>query len=289
MIRFFESWGASFDRVFEMSTVIDQSVTVDGYRVSVVRAYGDPSKLLLGLTLEDLQDRGWAEINLGNTRVTDEVGRTYREVMATGNQPSPETSESWHRYEVPVDAAGIAEHRFTVQIDGISVRPSPAPTLANGEIDLDHISTVIPGSWTFEFDLGFFGARTAHPAVTAIVGDITVSFDRLTVTPATTVGQLSFEGLPAVDPSWGWDPYIRVVRDGQPLDISILDPGFVQDTLTFEADPGFEDLSGTWVITIDEFHRDIPDPSSDITTESESLKGPWVLTFEGPPPPAVDP
>jgi hypothetical protein len=47
---------------------------------------------------------------------------------------------------------------------------------------------------------------------------------------------------------------------------------------------GREDLSGTWEITIDEFRTDVPDPDSNVTTETKIITGPWVLTFEGPTP-----
>ena len=72
-----------------------------GYRVSVVRAYDDPSKLLIGLTLEDLQDSGWAEMmSDGEMGVHDmqshrprvdarmSVGLALRTRMLTKRQPA---------------------------------------------------------------------------------------------------------------------------------------------------------------------------------------------------------
>lgn len=58
--------------------------------------------------------------------------------------------------------------------------------------------------------------------------------------------------------------------------------GSDQSRLDFEAVPGFDSLSGTWTITIDKFYRSIPDPGSDVSTEQESIVGPWVLTIERP-------
>jgi hypothetical protein len=60
-----------------------------------------------------------------------------------------------------------------------------------------------------------------------------------------------------------------------------MQPGFVTTSLLFRADPGYVNLEGLWVVTIDEFHRTIPDPNSDITTDEESIRGPWVLTWHG--------
>jgi len=282
VIRFFDGWGQPFDRVFELSTLIEQSVTDDAYHVTMVRAYADPSTVRLAITAEDLEDRGWAEINVTGASVRDAAGRTYPMAEGMFRQLSPESSESWLRFRVPDDDGAEAERRLFVDVDRISVRPDPAPTLANGEIDLDHVWTSVQGKWSFEFDLPFFVAQTATPGVAAAVSGIMVIFEELTVTPAATVGRLTFSGLPEVPPDWAWDPNIRVEHDGEALDVGMLDPGSVTDQLIFEADPGFKDLGGTWVITIDEFHRDVPDPSSDVTTEEESIKGPWVLTFEGP-------
>lgn len=73
-IRFFEGWGEEFDRVFALSTPIDQSATDDGYRVTVVRAYADSFGVRLAITAEDLEDRGFAELAVGNPTVTDDEG-----------------------------------------------------------------------------------------------------------------------------------------------------------------------------------------------------------------------
>lgn len=280
-MRFFEGWGEAFDRVFALSTPIDLSATDDGYRVTVVRAYADSFGVRLAITAEDLEDRGFAELALGNPTLTDNDGREYPMFVGWYDQPSRTSSEGWLRFEVPAAARDAQVRHLTVALDGLDVRHRPAPTLANGEPDLGAVWASVPGDWRFEFDVESFSARTAKPDVTSTVGGITVTFQGMSVTPATTIGSLTFDGLRPVE--WGWDPYFRVDHDGSPVKVEIMYPGSVQDTLTFEAAPGFEDLSGTWTITIEEFHRDIPNPDSDITTEQESIVGPWVLTFEGPP------
>jgi hypothetical protein len=280
VIKFFDGWGKEFDRVFALSTQIDQSAIHEGYRLTVVRAYADASSLRLAIVAEDLQDRGWAEIVVGNPTVTDDDGRAFAMWSGQYNAPTRTSSEGWLRFNVPSGAADPAMHHLTVAIDRLNVRPAPAPTLPNGEVDPDNVWTSVPGSWSFEFDVTFLAEHTATPNVSTTVGAVTGTWDELSVTPAATVGRLRFAGLRTVES--GWDPYFRVERDGRTINLEMLAPGSVQNSLLFEGVPGFDDLSGTWTITIDEFHRDIPDPDSDVTTEEESIVGPWVLTFEGP-------
>jgi hypothetical protein len=281
VLRFFEGWGQPFDRVLELSTVIDQSVTDDGYRVTVMRAYGDPSGVRMTISVEDLDDRGWSQIGVGDAHVRDGAGRAYPLDTGMSDERSAESSASWLRFRVPPDAPAEPERHMFVDIDRIDVRLDPVPTLANGELDFDHVWSSVAGTWSFEFDLPFQAAETANPDSTATANGITVTLEELSVTPAVTVGRLTFDGLPEVEPGWPWYPMMRIEHDGEPVSPSTLDPGFVADQLMFEADPGFEDLSGTWVITIDAFHRDVADPSGDVT-HADSIEGPWVLTFEGP-------
>lgn len=281
LFRFFDGWGQSFDRVFELSTPIDQSVTRDGYRVSIVRAYADSESVRLAITAEDLEDRGWAEINIAGVSITDDVGRTYPAEVMAAQQPSRTSSESWSRFRVPEDSTEDRERRLSVDVIGIAVRGATQPTLADGEVDLDRIWTTVDGTWSFAFDLPFILAHSARPGIVATVAGVTVNLEEISVTPAETVGQLSFLGLPERDPDWAWDPYFHVEHDGQRLTVSAMQPGFVTTSLLFRADPGYVNLEGLWVVTIDEFHRTIPDPNSDITTEEESIRGPWVLTWHG--------
>lgn len=287
--QFFDGWGHEFDQVFALSTPIDQSVTDDGYRVTVVRAYADASSLRLAMVAEDLEDRGWAEVVVGSPSVTDADGRAYAMSMGQYDAPTRTSSEGWLRFIVPTEAADPGIRHLTLAVDGLSVRPEPAPTLPNGELDLDNIWTSVAGTWSFAFDLEFLPKHTVTPDVVATSGEVTVTWDELTVTPAATVGRLTFAGLRRVE--WGWDPTFRIEHDGREIDLGMtspgsvqsLDPDALQNSLVFEAEPGFEDLSGTWTITIDDFHRDIPDPEGNVTTQQESIVGPWVLTFEGPP------
>jgi len=287
VIEFFEGWHSEYDAVFALSTPIDQSVTDEGYRVTVVHAYADPFTVRLAIAAEDLEDRGWSEIAVGSPTVTDEVGRVYP--MSEGHYDAQErtSSEGWLIFTVPADATEPGVRHLMVAFDNLAVRLNAAPTLANGDPDFDRIWTSVAGTWSFEFDLEFLPGHGAMPGLASTVGDVTVTLDELTVTPAATVGRIRVVGLRPVD--WGWDPHIRIEHDGQDVTIHSmtgtiqgLQQDAPQDIVVFGGAPGFDDLSGTWTITIDQFHRDIYDPETGEGTGGESIVGPWVLTFEGP-------
>ena len=211
--------------------------------------------------------------------------------MSEGQYSAPTRtfSEGWLRFAVPPDVADLGTQHLAVSVDRLGVRVDPAPTLPTGAIDLDNVWASVPGRWSFDIDVDFLRGSTAEPGVAATVGDVTIVWEELAVTPTVTVGRLGITGLRQVE--WGWEPRIRVDHDGQevnlqmvsPGSIQSIDPGAVQDGFTFEAVPGFADLSGTWTVTIDAFQRDVPDPNAGVTSDQESIVGPWVLSFEEPP------
>ena len=61
--EWFEGWHGPFDRLWEISTPVDQTVTADGYRVTVHRAYADRLGVRLAMTVEDLDDR-WSGLEV---------------------------------------------------------------------------------------------------------------------------------------------------------------------------------------------------------------------------------
>ena len=277
LAQLFGGWGTDFDRVFALSTPVDQSVTVDGYRVTLVRAYLDTDILRLTVAGEDVQGRDISAITVDDARVTDANGVTYPASLVISQPPDAHTSETLWEYLVPAEASTPGTRRMTVLVPGLRVLPTDASPVPGGGPGWVRV----PGPFTFAFDLGLIPARSVAPMVTATASDVIVTFEDLTVTPATTTARLHIDGLPARPTDWAWDPYIRMEHDGKVLDIDMLSPGSVNDALVLGAVPGFDDLAGTWTITIDQFHRDIPDPSSDVTTEVESVVGPWVLTYTG--------
>jgi hypothetical protein len=284
----FDSWfGGDFESVWDVATTVDQSVVDQGYRVTLVRAYADPVGLYLTMTMEDLEGRDLAEAHAGMPSVKDDQGIEYPANMGQFDGTGSSTyAEGLWRYDVPSEAASAGIRHLTAELTAISVRQHDPPDATPG-FAYETLWTEVPGSWTFDFDLDFQGLLQARPEVTASHAGIDVVWTDLVVTPAATIITLEVTGLEPTEKDWGWEQGGRIERDGRRLEWfsaqGVLDSGPDTQTLIYEMEQGREDLSGEWTITIDEFRTDIPDPDSNVTTETRIITGPWVLTFDGPP------
>ncbi len=284
----FDRWlGGDFSSVWDLATQIDQSVIDQGYQVTLVRAYADPVGLYLALTMEDLEGRDVAEAHAGMPTVVDEQGVEYPPFMGEfDGTGSSAYAEGFWRFEVPAEAAVPGIRHLIAEVTGIGVRAHD-PTDATDGFGYETLWTEIPGSWTFDFDLDFKGRLAARPDVTASHAGIDVTWTGLDVTPSAITITLAVSGLEPTEMDWGWDQGGRIEHDGRRLEWfssqGILDSGPGAQTIVYEMEQGRDDLSGTWTITIDEFRTDVPDPDSNVTTETKIITGPWILTFEGPP------
>jgi hypothetical protein len=283
--RAFDSWfGGDFASVWDLASPIDQSAVDEGYRVTLVRAYGDPLALYVALTVEDLEARGHQEVGPGGVKVADDAGVEYPGYVGECCASTAGPAEGLLRFHVPAEAAHSGTRHLTVQVDGISVR-APDPEEATDDFAYETLWTSVGGSWSFDFDLDFHNRLDANPSVTASAKGVDITWQHLSVTPAATIITLSVAGLPPTTPDWGWDFGGRIEHDGDRLEFysetGILDGATEPQPLLLELLDGRADLSGTWTITIDEMRTDIPDPDRNVTTDTRIITGPWVLTFEG--------
>ena len=285
----FDSWfGGDFASVWDLATPIDQSVTDGGYEVTLVRAYGDPAGLYLALTAEDLEGRNVEELAVGGVVVTDDQGNEYPGYMSFGNgSGDSQYAEGLARFEVPPEAAAPGVHHLTAVVPSLGVRANDPPDATPGFLH-ETLWSSVEGTWRFDFDLEFRDQLGAQPGVTASANGVDVVWTDLAVTPSAIEITLEVTGLAPTAKDWGWSFGGGIEHEGHGLEWfsseGILDSGPGAQALMFEMEEGREDLSGTWTITIDEFQTDVPDPDSDVTTETLVVEGPWVLTFEGPPP-----
>lgn len=285
----FDSWfGGDFASVWDLATPIDQSVTDGGYRVTLVRAYADPAGLYLALTAEDLEGRDVEELAVGGAVVTDDQGNEYPGYISFGDGSGDgQYAEGLARFQVPPEAAAPGVHHLTAIVPSLGVRANDPPDATPG-FPYETLWSSVEGTWRFDFDLEFRDQLDAQPGVTASANGVDVVWTDLAVTPSAIEISLEVTGLEPTEKDWGWSFGGRIQHDGHDLEWfseqGILDHGPRPQTIVFEMQEGREDLSGTWMITIDEFQTDVLDPDSDVTTEQLIVEGPWVLTFEGPPP-----
>jgi hypothetical protein len=274
--EWFEGWHGPFDRLWEISTPVDQTVTADGYRVTVHRAYADRLGVRLAMTVEDLEDR-WSGLYVDAADVTDGDGRVYEGWNWSGSRtPVDGSSATWSRFLLPADALGD-DLRLRVTVTSLAVRlPDPIPR----DLDPERIWTSVGGEWTFDLDVPPFTlGESVSPSANASASGVTIALEELGVVPSGTVVRLAVEGLPEMPAGSadGWYPVTSVEHDGERLTDDPVRPGVVgsDGDVTLELVPVADDLAGNWRITILQFHSF--DPASERFGE---IQGPWVLAFD---------
>ena len=274
-LEWFDAWHSPFDRLWEMSTPVDQTVTADGYRVTVHRAYADRLGVRLAMTVEDQEDR-WSEFYVDGAEMTDAAGRVYEGWnWSVSRTPIEGTSATWSRFLLPTDATGD-DLRLRVTVTSLAVRsPEPVPS----DPDPERIWTSVSGAWTFDVDVPVTRGEAISPSANTKGSGVTIDLEELAVVPSGTVVRLAVEGLPEIPGVRGprWFPVTSIEHDGEPLTDDALEPGIVgsDGAVTIEAVPVVEDLAGHWKITILQFYAF--DPTTEQFGETE---GPWVLEFD---------
>lgn len=285
----FADWDPYHDRLWEVSTPIEQTVTNADYRVTVERAYADALGVRLAMSVVDVEDR-WSELRIDAADVTDTDGRVYDGWnWRRSDEAVDATDATWARFILPSDAPQDLSLRVTVT--DIAVR---APEPLELPLDGDRIWTTVEGEWTFDVDVPVTaGTDKVAPGVSDSHGGVTVTWEELELVPSGSVARLTVRGLPELpaDEAAGWYPVLGADHDGQGLtdDVfaySIRDDGDVMavemipylDVPIIEGLQVEDDLGGRWTITIDGFWS-----SFDPTGEGFGKGlGPWVLEVEVP-------
>jgi len=280
-VEWFESWHQPFDRLWQISTPVDQTVTADGYRVTVHRAYADRLGVRLAMTAEDLDGR-WSGFYVDGAEVTDADGRIYEPWnWSVARTPVEDLSATWSRFLLPADVRGDDLH-LGVTVTSLAVRsPEPIPS----DPDPERIWTSVRGAWSFELDVPITDGDTVSPVADADASGVSIRLKELGAVPSGTVVRLALEGLPEVPGSaYGWLPSTKIEHDGETLSDQPFEPGVSGSggVVTIEAVPDVEDpkvdgLAGHWTITVHSFY------AFDATTgRGRELRGPWVLEFDVP-------
>ncbi len=145
-----------FEGLWEAAIPVDQSVTADGYRVTVHRAYADRLGVRLAMTVEDLEDR-WSSLAVEAVEATDSRGRVYEAWNWSGGRTPVDGSTAlaeWARFLLPDDVDGdgvqMDDLQLRVTVTSLRVRsPEPLPI----DPDPDQIFASVGGAWSFEFDM----------------------------------------------------------------------------------------------------------------------------------------
>ena len=277
-LEWFQNWTSPFDRLWELATPVDTTVTSDGYQVTLHRAYADRLGVRLAITVVDQEDR-WSEFYVDGATVTDVDGRVYEAWNWAGARtPVLGSSATWSRFLLPAGIEGD-ELRLRVRVTSLAARlPEPMPS----GLEPERIWATVSGDWSFDVNVPMTqDGRTVTPAASASTSGVTINLEELAVVPSGTVVRFAVEGLPEppAGSQNGWLPSTRIEHDGERLNEQPLEPGIVGTggSITLEATPATADLAGHWRITIDEFYS-----FSSAGPTFGDHQGPWVLEFDVP-------
>jgi hypothetical protein len=274
-VKWFEGWHGPFDRLWEISTLVDQTVTADGYRVTLHRAYVDRLGVRVAMSVQDLDQR-WSGLEVDAAVMTDADGRDYEAWNWSGSRtPVDGSVATWARFRLP-DEIDDGDRQLHVTVTALRVR---APDALVPDLEAERIWTSVGGAWSFEFDMPPINkGRSVSPVANASKGGVTISLAELAVVPSGTVVRLAVEGLPDVPTVHGWFPSSTIEHDGKKLSDQPFEPGVVgsDGVVTIEALPDeapfeVEGPAGHWRITVHSFYGAEP-----------ALDGPWVLEFDVP-------
>jgi hypothetical protein len=255
-----------FDLPWHRGEAIGQSQVVDGYRVTIDRAYADATRLALAISVVDEHRRpGTTQVMAMSTVVTD-AGGEYGGFGATSS-PDGAFAAVNVAWKVPATLPLPSGPRaFKVVVPFIMVRDDASPPPNADAIEWTPWRRHA-GPWTFEFELDVDGGTTMLPDAVADVDGVTVRVTRVIAASDIVRVEARVEGAPEDDV---WAPVGTITHGG--LSARFVMSSFEDDgSVALVTDGGLGDELGAWTITFD-----------DLVGGAGNLSGPWVLSFDGP-------
>jgi hypothetical protein len=253
-----------FDVPWHRGESIGLSQVVDGYRVTIDRAYADASRLALAISVVDEDERpGITQLMAMSTIVTDVDGE-YGGMGASSKPDGAFAAVNVIWKEPAALPLPTGPRTFQVIVPSIRVRGDPLPPPG---VDPDTWSPWKDheGPWTFEFELDVDGGTAMTPEVSAEVDGVTVHVARVIAASGIVRVEARVEGAPDGD---DWAPIGRISHDGRtaPFVVSSYED---DGTVVMFTDGGVGEGAGEWTIALDE-----------VIGADGRLAGPWILTFE---------
>ncbi len=262
-----------FDVPWHRGEEIGLSQTVDGYTVTIDRAYADAARLALAISVVDERERpGTTQIMAFSAVVTDQDGE-YESGGGATSRPDgafAAVNVAWKQPAVLPLPSGPRQLHVVLPFIMVRDDSTPPPDTESDETDWDPWHQVA-GPWTFDFELTVDGGTTVTPDAVAEIDGVRVSMPRLIAASNIVRVEMRIDGdLPPGD----WSPIGEVSHGGKvlPFVVGDLDAG-PDGMLAFMTDGGVANASGEWTVTI----KELISGSSE-----ERLTGPWVLEFSAP-------
>ncbi len=172
-----------FDLPWHRGVELNLSQVVDGYRVTIDRAYADSTRLALAISVVDERERsGTTQLAAFSTVVTDASGEYLSGGGAASRPDGPfaAVNVAWKRPPVLPLPAGPRQLHVVIPFIGVRDDSTPPP-------DADSVGWNpwhrYPGPWTFDFELNVDGGTTITPAAVTEVDGVRVGVTRLIAAP----------------------------------------------------------------------------------------------------------
>lgn len=260
-----------FDTPWHRGVDVGLSQTVDGYTVTIDRAYADATRLALAISVVDeLEREGTTQVAVFSTVVTDATGQ-YTSGSGGASRPDgpfAAVNVAWKQPpELPLPEGPRQLH---VVLPFIQVRDDSIPPPDADAVGWNPWHPVA-GPWTFDFEIDVDGGTTITPAAFAEIDGFRVSVPRLIAASGIVRVEMRIDG--ALPPG-NWSPIGEVRHGDQVLRFvsGDLDAG-PDGLIALMTDGGVDDASGEWTVTVDELVGGQGDAR---------LAGPWVLQFSAP-------
>ena len=281
-------WRTAWDRAERL----DLKQTDMGVTITLERAYADLNQILVGFTVEGLEEPAGDRVVEWDADLRDPSGRSWTEWAPSGTGTGLEQaglSAVLMTWVGPVDpAAGTWRLTFTsVGYDGFGFVPGACTV---GATDPECASppprSWIDGNWQFEFELPAPGGTVLYPGISDTQAQATLTITQLRITPtmvSATIGLRLTDGSVA-----DWTPKLTIRRDESQfysngavhLTLDPADQGRFGDENAFYTTAGSDLAAGTWVIEISELtYRSGDDQAIEHETR---LTGPWTLSVTVP-------
>ena len=260
-----------FDLPWHRGVELNLSQTVDGYRVTLDRAYADATRLALAISVVDERRRpGTTQLEAFGTVVTDAAGE-YGGIGAVSSPDGPyaAVNVAWKTPAALPLPSG--PRSFHVVLPFIQVRDDSIPPPNPDDVGWNPWHRVA-GPWTFDFEMTVDGGTTVTPNAAADANGIRATVTRLIAAPSIVRVDLRIDRQPGVS---GWTPVGEVRHDGHVMKFVV--GSFEPDgTIAVMTDGGVGDASGHWTVTFNGLTaNDDPNNPKPPTT-------PWVVEFDVP-------
>lgn len=299
----------------ELGTALHLSQTMNGYTVTLERAYADANQILIGFTVTGPEDR--PVMASGTLRGPD--GNVVQELVGTGLSGQSELlglslPPGVQAHVLAFDASGlpatVAELPLRFEVNLVwweepaagGVQPQePEGTPPAEETDVKRVVVQpmrlnsVAGPFVFDFNVPFYQGQRVELAQTIAQRGIAMTLQRVTFTPTGARAILCYEVPGKETASWAWLPVATLQGAGRQLEgITSSRMGDNCYRVSFMADrePLPVRRPAEWVLTVKEIVG-LMTPPSPSTSEGEEgqtvgpiepprLAGPWVFHFRVP-------